>query len=184
MRPKRLPRTWGDVRRDWPMLTAYQRFETAVGLVLTLVIGAVVLVALYRLVVGVFDTLVLQALNPLDHGVFQKVFGDILTVLIALEFNHTLQVVLARERGVIQTKVVILIALLALVRKLIVVDFYAVSPAFLAALSGLLLSLGVTYWLMRERDDQAQAPRRVKMGSSAGQRNRAGIPVVPTPRDT
>ena len=55
------------------MLTAYQRFETAVGLVLTLVIGAVALVALYRLVVGVFDTLVLQALNPLDHGAFQKV---------------------------------------------------------------------------------------------------------------
>src|SRR2546421_7127249 len=95
VRPKRLPRAWADIRRDWPVLTAYQRFETVVGLVLTLVIAAVVLVALYRLVVGVFDTLVLQALNPLEHGVFQKVFGDILTVLIALEFNHTLQVVLA-----------------------------------------------------------------------------------------
>jgi uncharacterized membrane protein (DUF373 family) len=158
-RPKRLPRTWADIRRDWPLLTAYQRFETGVGLVLTLVIAAVVLVALYRLVVGVFDTLVLQALNPLEHGVFQKVFGDILNVLIALEFNHTLQVVLARGRGVIQIKVVILIALLALVRKLIVVDFYAVSPASLAALSGLLLSLGVTYWLMRERDDRLPRPR-------------------------
>jgi uncharacterized membrane protein (DUF373 family) len=152
----RSPQARGDIRRDWPLLTAYQRFETVVGLVLTLVIAAVVLVALYRLVVGVFDTLVLQALNPLEHGVFQKVFGDILTVLIALEFNHTLQVVLARGRGAIQTKVVILIALLALVRKLIVVDFYAVSPAFLAALSALLLSLGVTYWLMRERDDRAR----------------------------
>jgi hypothetical protein len=30
----------------------------------------------------------------------------------------------------------------------------------------------------------AQAARRVKIGSSAEQRNRAGIPVVPTPRDT
>src|SRR3954465_7955113 len=90
----RKPRAWGDIRRDWPLLNAYQRFETGVGLVLTLVIAAVVLVALYRLVVGVFDTLVLQAVNPLDHSVFQKVFGDILTVLIALEFNHTLQVVL------------------------------------------------------------------------------------------
>jgi uncharacterized membrane protein (DUF373 family) len=158
VRPKPVARTWGDIRRDWPLLTAYQRFETGVGLILTLVIAAVVLVALYRLVVGVFDTLVLQALNPLDHGVFQKVFGDILTVLIALEFNHTLQVVLARERGAIQIKVVILIALLALVRKLIVVDFYAVSPAFLAALSALLLSLGVTYWLMRERDDRLRPP--------------------------
>jgi uncharacterized membrane protein (DUF373 family) len=79
------------------------------------VIAAVILVALYRLVIEVVDTLVL-----------------------------------------IQAKIVILIALLALVRKLIVVDLYAVSPASLAALAELLLSLGVTYWMMRERDDRVR----------------------------
>jgi uncharacterized membrane protein (DUF373 family) len=114
------------------------------------VIAAVILVALYRLVIGVIDTLVLRALNPLEHSVFQQVFGDILTVLIALEFNHTIQVVITRGRGVIQAKIVVLIALLAVVRKLIVVDFYAVSPSSLLALAGLLLALGVTYWLVRE----------------------------------
>jgi uncharacterized membrane protein (DUF373 family) len=106
--PKRLPRSWTDIRRDWPVLTAYQRFETTIALVLTLVIAAVILVALCRLIASVVETLVLRALNPLDHSVFQAVFGDILTVLIALEFNHTIQVVLARERGVIQAKIVIL----------------------------------------------------------------------------
>lgn len=25
---KRLPRSWGDIRTNWPILTAYQRFET------------------------------------------------------------------------------------------------------------------------------------------------------------
>ena len=124
-----------------------------------MVIAAVVVVALYRLVVGVIDTLVLRALNPLDHAVFQRVFGDILTVLIALEFNHTLQVVLTRERGIIQVKIVLLIALLAVVRKLIVVDFNAVSPSSLAALAVLLLALGLTYWLMRDRDQRLPRPR-------------------------
>jgi hypothetical protein len=33
---------------------------------------------------AVVDTLVLRSLNPLEHGVFQEVFGEILTVLIAL----------------------------------------------------------------------------------------------------
>lgn len=152
-------RNWSDIRRDWPLLTAYQRFETAITLLLTMVIAAVILVALYRLIAGVIDTLVLQALNPLEHSVFQQVFGDILTVLIALEFNHTIQVVITRERGVIQTKVVVLIALLALVRKLIVVDFYAVSPSSLAALATLLLALGATYWLVGERGDRLRIPR-------------------------
>jgi hypothetical protein len=37
-------------------------------------------------------------MNPLEHSVFQQVFGEIMTVLIALEFNHTLQYVITRER--------------------------------------------------------------------------------------
>jgi uncharacterized membrane protein (DUF373 family) len=123
-------------------------------LILTLVIGIVILVALYRLVISVIDSLLLRTLNPLEHTVFQEVFGEILTVLIALEFNHTLHFVITRELGVIQARIVILIALLALVRKLIVVDLYAVPPASLAAVAALILALGVTYWLMRERDDE------------------------------
>jgi uncharacterized membrane protein (DUF373 family) len=155
---KRLPRSWGDIRTNWPILTAYQRFETMVALLLTMVIAVVILVALYRLIVSVIDTLVLRALNPLDHTVFQQVFGAIITVLIALEFNHTLQYAITRSRGVIEAKIVILIAQLAIVRKLIVADFYGVTPAWLAGLAGLILALGITYWLMRDRDDRLSRP--------------------------
>jgi uncharacterized membrane protein (DUF373 family) len=136
-------------RRNWKLLTFYQRFETLVGVVLTTMIAAVILVALYRLVISVASTLVLQSLNPLDHTVFQVVFGDIMTVLIALEFNHTLKYVIAREIGIIQARTVILIALLALARKVIVIDLYAAAPATVAALGVLAISLGVAYWLMR-----------------------------------
>jgi uncharacterized membrane protein (DUF373 family) len=149
---KRLPRSWGDIRTDWPILTAYERFETAVALFLTIVIAAVILVALYRLAVSVIDTLVLRTLNPLDHTVFQQVFGQIMTVLIALEFNHTLHYAITAKRGVIQVRVVILIAQLAIVRKLIVTEFYDFRPAWLAGLAALILALGVTYWLMENRE--------------------------------
>jgi len=132
----------------------YQRFEASVAFVLTVVIAMVVTVALYRLVISVVDTLVLQAVNPLEHSVFQRVFGEIMTLLIALEFNHTLHHVVTGERGIIQTKMVILIAELALARKIIVTDLFLESPASALALAGLMLALGVTYWLMRERDDR------------------------------
>lgn len=164
----RLPHNWNEIRRDWPVLSAYERFETFVGLVLTLVITAVILVALWRLVLGVVDTLVLRSLNPLEHGVFQAVFGQILTVLIALEFNHTLRYVVTRELGIIQAKSVILIAVLALVRKLLVTDLSAVPPAGLAAEGALLLALGVTYWLMREGDAQASQAGQGGPGSASG----------------
>jgi uncharacterized membrane protein (DUF373 family) len=144
-----------DVGREWSVLSLYRRFETSVAFVLTVVIAMAVTVALYRLVISVVDTLVLQALNPLEHSVFQRVFGEIMTLLIALEFNHTLHHVVTGERGIIQTKkMVILIAELALARKIIVTDLFLESPASALALAGLMLALGVTYWLMRERDDR------------------------------
>ncbi len=37
------------------------------------------------------------ALNPLNHRIFQTVFGEIMTVLIALEFNHTILYIASRE---------------------------------------------------------------------------------------
>jgi uncharacterized membrane protein (DUF373 family) len=146
---------WSDLRANWAVLSYYQRFEGFVALVLTLVIGLIILVALFRLSFGVVTALLLGALDPLDHGAFQTVFGEILTLLIALEFNHTLQYVVKREQSIIQTKVVLLIALLAITRKLIVFDLRDVDAAQLFALAAVTLALGITYWLMRERDDRS-----------------------------
>ena len=64
---KHIPSNWVEMRRDWPLLTAYQRFESVVAFVLTVVIAAVIAVALYRLIISVASTLVLRTLNPLDH---------------------------------------------------------------------------------------------------------------------
>ena len=145
---RQLPRHWEEIRRDWPTLPAYQRFETFVAYLLTVVIAVIIVIALTRLIWSVIETLVLQALNPLEHQVFQLVFGEILTLLIALEFNHTIQYVMNRKRGIVHARVVIVIALLALSRKVIVTDLHSVSAAWLAALGGLVLALGATYWLM------------------------------------
>jgi uncharacterized membrane protein (DUF373 family) len=144
---------WNQVRGQWAILSYYQRFESLVAFVLTIVVGLIVLVALYRLTINVILGLVFDLLNPLDHKVFQVIFGEIVTLLIALEFNHTLQYVVTREQSIIQTKVVILIALLALARKFIILDVHEMSPGHLLGLAAITLVLGVTYWLMRERDD-------------------------------
>ena len=147
---------WKHLRENWAVHSYYQRFESSVALVLTLIIALIVLVALYQLAANMTAALLFGVLDPLDHKVFQLVFGDIMTLLIALEFNHTLQFVVTGQQGIIHTKMVILIALLALARKVIILDLYATSAASLIALALLTLALGVTYWLMRERDDRAK----------------------------
>jgi uncharacterized membrane protein (DUF373 family) len=132
-----------------------------VALVLTAIISLIILVALYRLAATVIGGLLLGVLDPLDYQVFQSVFGEILTLLIALEFNHTLLYVVAREQSIIQTKVVLLIALLAVARKFIILDINDTSAGQLLGLAAVTLVLGVTYWLIRERDVREAVSKRM-----------------------
>lgn len=142
-----------DMRYQWRLMTFYERFEQVVALVLSAVIAVIIVVSLLQLVSIVFTLLVLDAFNPLDHKVFQTVFGMIMTLLIAMEFKHSIVRVALRRDTIIHVKTVILIGLIALARKFVVLDPEA-SPGKVAALAGATLALGITYWLLRERDDQ------------------------------
>jgi uncharacterized membrane protein (DUF373 family) len=146
---------WEQLRAEWAVLSYYQRFEGLVAIILTVVIGLIILVALYRLTFSVIAGLLLGVLDPLDPSVFQTVFGEILTLLIALEFNHTLQYVVKRDQSIIQTKIVLLIALLAVARKFIILDLKDVSAGQLVGLAAITLALGLGYWLVRQRDDRS-----------------------------
>jgi uncharacterized membrane protein (DUF373 family) len=72
----------------------------------------------------------------------------VLTVLIALEFKHTLLVVKHHRRAVVQVRAVVLIALLALVRRFIILELYQATPSVVAALAGAALALGIVFWLV------------------------------------
>lgn len=144
-------RSKGETARHWQVMTFYERFEHVVALVLSAVIAVIVVVALFQLLKVVFYLLVTQSLNPLEHETFQVVFGMIMTLLIALEFKHSIIKVALRRESIIQVKTVVLIALIALARKFVILDPDA-APGKVAALAAALLALGVVYWLMRERD--------------------------------
>lgn len=137
----------------WTSQSYYQRFESTIALVLTLIVSLIIIIALIRLVLSVVSGLMLGVFDPLDHNAFQNVFGEIMTLLIALEFNHTLLYVGSRQRHMIQTSIVLLIALLAVARKFIVLDLQDASPALLAALAMATVALGATYALIRLRHD-------------------------------
>jgi uncharacterized membrane protein (DUF373 family) len=135
-------------------LTWYQRFEHIVALALTILVSLIMLVAMYRLSVGILHDLIFGFLNPLEHKVFQSLFGEIMTVLIAMEFNHTIHLVAMRKQSIIQVKTVLLIAILALARKVIIMDLHQITSGQIEALAAITLALGIVYWLMRERDDR------------------------------
>ncbi|MES2482352.1 MAG: phosphate-starvation-inducible PsiE family protein [Pseudomonadota bacterium] len=152
------PRLARETRRHWPLMTAYERFEHVVVFLLSLVIALVIVLALVQLCARVIPLLLTGAIDPLDHSIFQGLFGMVMTLLIALEFKHSIIRVALRRESIVQVKTVLLIALLALSRKFVILDITSTSPATIAALAGATLVLGIVYWLLRERDDRLESP--------------------------
>ncbi len=141
--------------RNWHLLTFYEKFEELVAIALTSIIAVIILAALFNLAYNVVIILMEGLVNPADKSVFQAIFGMIMTLLIALEFKHSILKVVARRESIIQVKTVILIALMAVARKFIILDIAQTSAGTIAALAAAILALGAAYWLVRLRDDLA-----------------------------
>lgn len=73
-------------------------------------------------------------------------FGAFLAVLIAIEIFVNITLYLRDD--VIHVKLVVATALMAISRKVIVLDYATVDPAYVYATGVTVLALGVTYWLV------------------------------------
>jgi uncharacterized membrane protein (DUF373 family) len=144
-------------RRDWEPLTFYQKFEHVSILIITALIMIVIVFAIWNLALKILGAVVSSGFDPTDYAVFQAVFGMIFTVIIALEFKRSLLVLAERRESVVQVRAVVLIALLAVVRKLIILDLASTDALQLLALSAAILALGGVYWLVRDQDQRHRA---------------------------
>jgi uncharacterized membrane protein (DUF373 family) len=147
----------------WHRWGIYGRFEHLIVGILTGLIAVVVVAAVWSLAIKILFSLIeSDAFDPTDHVVFQSVFGMIFTVIIALEFKRTLHLVTERSDNVVQVRAVILIAMLAIVRKLIILDMAVADAPQLFSLAAAILALGAVYWLVR---DQAGGTRLTASGA-------------------
>ncbi len=151
------------MRLSWKALaagtSAYERFERAIMLVLTLVLVLLVAFATWRLVVGVAVLILTNQLDPGNPAVFQGVFGMLFTVVIGLEFKRSLLIVSSGQDSVVRVRSIILIGMLATVRKFIVLDLASVDAPELLAVAAAILALGIVYWLVRDQDRKVVTPK-------------------------
>jgi len=76
-------------------------------------------------------------------------FGAFLAVLIAIEIftNITLYI----RNDILPVKLVVATALMAICRKVIIFDFNELSPMYILATAAVVLSLGISYWLISKK---------------------------------
>lgn len=102
---------------------------------------------------GVIDvglTLYQQIVTP-PYGLMSiidilAIFGAFLAVLIAIEIFQNITIYLKEE--IIHVQIVIATALMAISRKIIVLDFDKVAAEYVWASAAVIVALGITYWLV------------------------------------
>lgn len=83
----------------------------------------------------------------LSEAQMMQAFGLLLTVLIGLELIETVEVYFRLHA--IHVEIVVLVAIIALARKVILLDLNKYQPVTLFALGFMVIALGGTYFLVR-----------------------------------
>ena len=78
-------------------------------------------------------------------------FGAFLAVLIAIEIF--VNIVMYLREDVIHVKIVVATALMAIARKVIILDFSETSADFVWAMAGVILATSIAYWLVDKAED-------------------------------
>jgi uncharacterized membrane protein (DUF373 family) len=117
--------------------------------VLALLMVFVVLWGIGDVVYVLYNRLIQEPFMLLSINDIFATFGAFLAVLIAIEIFVNITVYLRTD--VIPVKLVVATALMAISRKVIVLDFDKISPPYVYATAAVVISLGVTYWLVARK---------------------------------
>lgn len=82
-----------------------------------------------------------------------ETFGAFMAVLIAIEIFINIRLYLGT--GTLPVYLVVATALMAIARKVIVLDLDKISPQFVFGIAAVVLALGITYWLVSYKDRMA-----------------------------
>jgi uncharacterized membrane protein (DUF373 family) len=138
------------LKREWKDLTSYERFEQVVSRVVMLFISVTIV---YALILVAFELVAHFKLGLafMNVELLRDVFGSLLTILILIEFNHSIALALMKRSGILQARTIVLIAILVIARKVILLDFSTADLAKFAGIGLLALAFGALYWLIGAR---------------------------------
>ena len=105
---------------------------------------------------GIGDVIYVLYLRLLEPPIFLlnindifETFGAFMAVLIAIEIFINIRLYLGT--GALPVYLVIATALMAIARKVIVLDLDKISPEYVYGIAAVVLALGITYWLVSHK---------------------------------
>jgi len=135
------------LRKEGSLYRLYVGFELLVSAALLIFVSLIIVYSLAVLAVTLFDEFA-AGVHMNETAALKETFGLILSILILVEFNHSIALAIRRRSGVLQVRVIILITIIVIARKLILLDYATTRIETLLGLGGVALSLGLLYWLL------------------------------------
>ncbi len=149
------------MRRE-PLIFGLQRIIRLAVRVLAVFMTAVILWGVVDVVYVLYDRLATPPFMLLQISDILETFGAFMAVLIAIEIFENIIIYLRDD--VIHVKIVMATALMAIARKVIVLDTEKLQAIDFFAIAAVVLAMSVGYWLVCQRDKQPLFVRRGGVG--------------------
>ncbi|HWQ66771.1 MAG TPA: phosphate-starvation-inducible PsiE family protein [Methanospirillum sp.] len=134
------------------MLIYFNKFERVLYLALLLLLAVVLVASVIDLGNKVFTYLFDSSFPLLENNDILSIFSLFLLVLIGIEFFETILAYL--RENVIHVEVIIMVAVIAVARKVIILDAAETSDLHLVGLGALMICLGAAYYMVKKSNHQ------------------------------
>jgi uncharacterized membrane protein (DUF373 family) len=133
-------------------------FEKVIVLGLLSMMMLAVFVSSVELAIVLFQELMKPPMFLLNIDEMLEVFGFFLMVLIGLELLESIKSYLEDDR--VHAEVVFLVAIVAISRKVIILDYKEIAPEMLYGMAAAIVALGIGYFLVRRALHPQQSDKK------------------------
>jgi uncharacterized membrane protein (DUF373 family) len=135
------------------MLDNINKFERGVYYALMIMLAAVIFFGLIELIVILVRAIVTDLSYRLTNHEILEIFGYFLLILIGIELLETIKAYLIKNE--IHVEIIILVAIIAVARKIILLDPFsegveALNSAAMIALGVVIIALAASYYLVKK----------------------------------
>lgn len=136
-----------------PLISSLHRIIRIVVKFLAILMVLVIIWGIGDVVYVLYQRLNAPPFLLLDINDIFATFGAFMAVLIAIE--NFINIRLYLGSNMVSVQLVIATALMAIARKVIVLDFADVTPDYILGMAAVVLALGITYWLLAKKSHDA-----------------------------
>lgn len=132
------------------MIKIVKKIENFILGGIIIVLSGILLMAFVDIVYIVATELLAEPFLIINSDGLMNLFSLLLLLLIGLELIETVKIYLKED--IVHVEFIILVAIIAIARKVIIWDFEKYSTEQLIGLSIMIFSLGLTYFLLKKAD--------------------------------